>query len=143
MIISKNLLKQYNDIVHEINETEERIIKLERNEPRIEYGSVKASQQEFPYVEQHVHIEGYNIKNDEEHRGKIENYKMQLKKHQSELIEQEAEIMKLINSIPNSSDRRILTLYCVDGLIQEQIAPMVHLDRSTVSRRIKKYCELK
>lgn len=55
-------------------------------------------------------------------------------------LEQEcSEAEELIESIEDSMTRRIFRMYYIDGISQERVAKMVHLDKSSVSRKIDKF----
>lgn len=45
---------------------------------------------------------------------------------------------KWVESLPDSMDRRIARKYYLEGLSQEEIARDVHMDRSSVSRKLQK-----
>ncbi|MCI8801078.1 MAG: sigma-70 family RNA polymerase sigma factor [Lachnospiraceae bacterium] len=46
------------------------------------------------------------------------------------------EVEEFIENIPDSMTRRIFRLYYLDGKKQKEIAKLVHMDRSTVSRKM-------
>lgn len=55
-------------------------------------------------------------------------------------LEQEcAEIEEWVESIPDSLTRRIFRMCFIDGRRQKDVAKEVHLERSTVSKRIDDY----
>lgn len=55
-------------------------------------------------------------------------------------LEEECEqIETYIEDIEDSITRRIFRMYYIDGISQERVAKMVHLDKSSVSRKIDKF----
>ena len=46
------------------------------------------------------------------------------------------DVEEFIENIPDSMTRRIFRLYYVDGKKQKEIAVLVHMDRSTISKKI-------
>ena len=56
------------------------------------------------------------------------------------LLEQECEeIEEWVEKIPDSITRRIFRLTFIQGMKQERVAQMVHIDQSRVSRKIDEY----
>lgn len=59
-------------------------------------------------------------------------YRQKIKKLQNE----SNKIEKYIESIPDSLTRRIFRMYFLEGRTQREIARCIHMDRSTVSRKL-------
>lgn len=60
-----------------------------------------------------------------------------------ELLKQECEdIENWIEDIEDSLTRRIFRMYFVEGLSQDKVSRAVHLDKSSVSRKIDKFLKL-
>lgn len=56
------------------------------------------------------------------------------------ILEQECEeIEEWVEKIPDSITRRIFRLTFIQGMKQERVAQMVHIDQSRVSRKIDEY----
>lgn len=53
------------------------------------------------------------------------------------------EVEQWIESIPDSLTRRIFRLYYTDGNIQKNIARQLHVERSTISKKINNYLQTK
>lgn len=59
------------------------------------------------------------------------------------MLEQECEeIEEWVEAIPDSLTRRIFRMSFIHKMKQEQIATMVHLDQSTVSKKISDYLKI-
>lgn len=52
------------------------------------------------------------------------------------------EIELWIEAIPDSITRRIFRLSFVDGLKQKQVAKVIHMEKSSISKKIDKYLKL-
>ena len=60
-----------------------------------------------------------------------------------EQLEQEcAEIEEWVEAIPDSLIRRIFRMYFLDGKKQKEVAKAVHMDRSSISKKIDDYLQL-
>ena len=60
-----------------------------------------------------------------------------------EQLEQEcAEIEEWVEAIPDSLTRRIFRMYFLDGKKQKEVAKAVHMDRSSISKKIDDYLQL-
>lgn len=60
--------------------------------------------------------------------------------HRLEKLKAEcAEIEDFVESISDSLTRRIFRMYFIDGISQDKVAKAVHVDKSTVSRKIDKF----
>lgn len=58
-------------------------------------------------------------------------------------IQKECEaVEEWIDGIPDSLTRRIFRMYYIDGLTQRQIARKVHMDKSTVGRKIDNFLKV-
>lgn len=52
------------------------------------------------------------------------------------------EIEDFVENIPDSLTRRIFRMYYIDGLPQREVARIVHMDKSSISRRIEKFLQV-
>ena len=60
-----------------------------------------------------------------------------------EQLEKEcAEIEEWVEAIPDSLTRRIFRMYFLDGKKQKEVAKAVHMDRSSISKKIDDYLQL-
>lgn len=65
--------------------------------------------------------------------------KARYKNRIAKLKEECEQIETYIEDIEDSITRRIFRMYYIDGISQERVAKMVHLDKSSVSRKIDKF----
>ena len=60
-----------------------------------------------------------------------------------EQLEKECvEIEEWVEAIPDSPTRRIFRMYFLDGKKQKEVAKAVHMDRSSISKKIDDYLQL-
>ena len=137
--MNKKDFEDYQKIGLRISSLNDRIEKLEEMAAQYEYGAVKGSNPDFPYQPMSFHVSGYNIREDEKKRNRIQNLKIQLEKEIQKEETKRLEIEEFINSIEDRTDNLIFTYYYLDKMSQEEIARKLHVDRSRVSRRISKY----
>lgn len=131
--------EDYQKIGLKISSLRDRISKLEDMAARYEYGAAKGSNPDFPYQPMTFHVSGYNIRDDEKKRAKIQNLKMQLEKEIRKEEEKRLEIEDFIGSIEDRTDNLIFSYYYLDKMSQKGIARKLHIDQSAVSKRISKY----
>lgn len=70
---------------------------------------------------------------------KYERLRLKYESRLAELQQDCKEIETWIEEIPDSITRRIFRMYYIDGMTQQQVAEIINLDRSRVSRKIDEY----
>lgn len=137
---SKEIMTQYSDIQEEIKKmrldiqkTEDMIAKL------LEEGTVCDKVTGGLGGIQGFKIEGFPI-------AEFERRKAILRKKNDRLIEKENDLLELteciemfIDNIPISRDRRVFSMIYFENKTQQQVAKILHIDRSLVSKIISKY----
>lgn len=64
-------------------------------------------------------------------------------RQRKEQLEDECrKVEAFIEEIPDSLTRRIFRMYYIDNMSQRQIAEKVHIDKSTVARKIEKFLKV-
>lgn len=98
-------------------------------------GKVVGSSHDFPYTEVRTTVQMDEPKESDEigRRLRIREAK------QEQIRAAVLEIEEFIASIPDSVDRQIFELIYLEGKKQREVAEIVCLDRSRISRRISKY----
>ncbi len=71
--------------------------------------------------------------------GKVFRTESRYKKRISVLEEECQTVEEFVESIPDSLTRRIFRMYYMDGLPQREVARIVHMDKSSISRKIDKF----
>lgn len=138
--MNRDILNQYQNIVHEIYELGVHIHKCEDGLVKLlEEGTVidKVSGGEGGI--QGFKIEGFPVKEYERRRRILRKKADKLITLQTELEELSYEIECDIEEIPNSRDRRIMRMIYLEGMTQQQVADEMFMDRSNVSKIISKY----
>lgn len=137
--MDKKKLERYKPLKRELLMIDKQISKLEerREELPVVMGKVQSSDHEFPYTERRISVQMFEPK--EAHKIDREIVRKRARKRQ---IESEMEEVKeFIENMPEGENKRIFELYYMEGLTQTQVAEIVSLDRSRISRKIHDYIE--
>lgn len=59
-----------------------------------------------------------------------------------QLIRECEQVEEFVENIPDSLSRRIFRMYFIDGYTQKQIAHKVHMDRSTITKKIDNFLKV-
>ncbi len=139
--LTESELIQYRAIKNEIEDIEFRIKQHQVQKQQMSTTKVKGSLSEFPYTEAHFNVVGPDHDEIDRRINRIAELERKKRDKQAELIEKEHELYDYIFSIPESEIRQIFILRFIDGWSQEAIGKKLHMDRSTVSKKITKYIE--
>lgn len=136
---TKDLLKQYNDLLKELKELEQRIERVKNKPVQVVSDTVKGSPH-FPYNERVFKVTGIEADKKEQQLEKLNNI---LYKRRAKCKELALEIEEFINTIPDSRTRRVFSLRYVDGLNWLQIARRIERYDESYPRKIihDKYLE--
>jgi len=88
------------------------------------------------------HVSGYNIRTDEEKRQRIENLKIRLGKKKVVAEEKRLVVQEFIAGIEDPTIQLIFTYRYIDGMTQEVVGRKLHMDKSSVSRKIDDYLKV-
>lgn len=66
----------------------------------------------------------------------------QWRQRKEQLEDECRQVEDFIEGIPDSVTRRIFRMYYIDNMKQRQIAEKLHIDKSTVSRKIEKFLKV-
>lgn len=137
---TKEIMSQYNNLKEELKRTEAKIEDIERSiEKLIEEGTVVDKVTGGLGGIQGFKIEGFPIKAYERRKKILRATMDHLIEKQSDLLELTEGVEMFIDTIPASRDRRIFTMTFLENKTQQQIADILHIDRSLVSKTISKY----
>lgn len=124
--MKKDLIEQYNDLLEEQKENEERILKTEQALQRLlDDGTTKDSVKGGEGGIQHFVIEGYPTPDISRQRQLLAIRRAQLRDTQMKIAEKIIEVQGFIDSIDNSYMRRIITMRVIDRKTWVQIAMSV------------------
>jgi hypothetical protein len=139
MKMTKDKLGQLTSLKMEIKEIERKISLLETREIPETRDTVKASGREWPYIEGHAVVEGYDETANRRRNRSIERLRVARKNRLARARETEAEIEEFINGVNDSRTRMMLEYRYIDNYTYEKIGELMHCDRTTVERTIDRY----
>jgi DNA-directed RNA polymerase specialized sigma subunit len=97
---------------------------------------------DYPYTLQHFNITGVDQEEHDQRIRKIDELQRKRRRKLEELIQKETEIHDYIYSIVNSELRQIIIMTYVDGLTQTEIGRKLHMDQSSVSKKLTDFFKL-
>lgn len=138
--MDKKKLERYKPLKRELLMIDKQINKLEerREELPVVMGKVQSSDHDFPYTEQRVSVQMFEPK--EAHKIDREIIRKRARKRQIE-TEME-EVKEFIENMPEGEDRQVFELYYLEGMKQREVADIVGLERSSISKKISDYLQL-
>ncbi len=137
--ITKELLNNYANIQKVIERDEKKLRQYEDNPPMVEYGKVVGSNPNFPYEQRSFTISGFNIGTATEWEQRVRELTEKLRIEKEYFARVTFAIDMLILKITNPRDKLVFEYLYRDGLTQQQVADMLYIDQSVVSRTIAKY----
>lgn len=133
MIQYNNLKEELKKLQNDIKKTEDSIAKL------VEEGTVVDKVTGGLGGIQGFKVEGFPIKEYERRKKTLRNRMDRLVNRENDLLELTESVEMFIDSIPVSRDRRIFNMIYFENKTQQQVAKVLHIDRSLVSKIISKY----
>jgi DNA-directed RNA polymerase specialized sigma24 family protein len=137
--LTKEKLGQLISLRAEIRDIERKIKGLENVESPKSKDIVKSSGHEWPYIEGHTVIEGYDEAADIKKDRQLERLGVARRNRIARAQQTEAEIEEFIAGINDSRIRLMIQYYYVDGYTYEKVGELMHCDRTTVERTIDRY----
>lgn len=137
--LTREYLANYPYLQSVIERDEKKLQKYINNPPVAEYGKVYGSNANFPYEARGFTVSGPNIADDKAWKQRISDLKIKISCEKDRLKELMVEIDELILSIENPRDKLIFEYLYHDGMTQQQVADLLYIDRSYVSKIIDKY----
>lgn len=128
-----NIKDELEKIKFEIKNTENSIAKL------VEEGTVVDKVTGGLGGIQGFKIEGFPVKEYDRRKKILRNKMNRLVEKENDLLELTEGIEMFIDGIPVSRDRQIFTMICFENKTQQQVANVLHIDRSLVSKIISRY----
>ncbi len=133
--MDKQSLMGYQKLKREQELLLQRIEALQKKEVPVVMGKVKASSRDFPYLEHRISVQmDEPVESD-----RIKRMFRIYRERQEKIGQQMLQIEEFINGIDDTEIRQIFELRFIEGQKQEQIAKVMHLERSSVSRKISAY----
>lgn len=129
-------LSQYKIIKNEINDLEFRIKQLHTQKVKMSTYKVKEFLSGQPVSDLLFNVISSDCDEEDRRYNRISELERKKRDKQSELIEMEHEIHDYIYSMSDSLLRQILIYRYIDGMTQMGIGRRLHMDQSSVSKRI-------
>lgn len=136
--MDKKTLKKYKPNKDRLIRIEERIQELCEREPTVVMGKVTGSSADFPYTEVRTSVQMYDPYEDE-------NVRRQIRRKESDrlrILKEQREVEDYINGIDDPEIKEIFELSFIEGKKQDEVAEIVNIDRSYVSKKISDYLKL-
>lgn len=143
-MVSREFLEQYAAITSNLRSLERRKKYYEDHPLLQEHGVVRGSMTEFPFTETHIVVSGTSIsaKSAEQRKAEVNQNLVDIEVNRLVLEDMKLEIERFINkSVKGVENKTIFRLYFIDGKTLQQIGNELHMDKSTVSRRIDSVIE--
>lgn len=137
--MDKKKLERYKPLKRELLMLNRQINKLEerREEIPVVMGKVQSSDHNFPFTERRVSVQMLEPRAAD----KIDKDIAQKYARRCCVESEMYEIENFIEDMPEGEAKRIFELYYLEGMTQNQVADIVALDRSRISRKICDYLE--
>lgn len=135
-MITREMLSQYINLKQEIKLLEQKIKEMECREVHCVSDVVRGSGRQFPYIEHNVRVSGIDLEYERRMEKAIAKKKAKLKELKLLLEEEEVYIYEYIHNQKDSRARQVLIYSYIDGLKQNEVADIMHIDRSLVSKII-------
>lgn len=136
--MDKKTLKKYRSNKDRLIRIEERIQELCEREPTVVMGKVTGSSADFPYTEVRTSVQMYDPYEDE-------NVRQQIRRKEAgrlRILKEQEEVEDYINGIDDPEIKEIFELHYLEGKKQSEVAEIVNIDRSYVSKKISDHLKL-
>ena len=140
--MTKKELEQLNDLNAEIKELENKISNLQQKKIEAVKDRVRASYSDFPYIQGHVTISGFDMESDNRRNAAIENNIKLLENRKAKAQKAEQMILEYINTVNDSRVRRIMQYRYIDGYRWKKIADIMHCDKTYPEKIISAYLDM-
>jgi len=115
-----------------------RIEALQEKDVPIVAGKVKASSKEFPYTEHRISVQMHEPVEIARINRMMQIYKERQKKVEQQMLE----IETFIDGIEDAEIRQIFEMRFIEGRTLQEIAEVVHLERSGIGKKINNFLQL-
>lgn len=133
--MNKKLLESYKSNERLIERNRKKINDEKMREIPVVKGKVRGSSPEFPYIERGLTVEmDEPVEADQQYK-RIQRWKREINQAEQE----NAEIERFINAIPDAKEREIFRYRYIDGMKAKEAGEVVGYTKGRVSQIIKKY----
>lgn len=140
--MTKEKLEQLTNLRAEIKQLQREIETIKEQKAYVVKDKVQGSSKEWPYTLGNKVIVGIDVKEENVRELRIIKRSELLARRLQSAEELELEITAFINSIPDSTTRRIFSLRYEQGKTWCEIGKNMGMDHSTVMRKCEKYLNL-
>lgn len=136
--MDKKTLKKYKPNKDRLIRIENQIQELCEREPTVVMGKVTGSSADFPYTEVRTSVQMYDPYEEE-------NVRRQIRRKEADrllILKEQKEVEDYINGIGDPEIKEIFELSFKEGKKQNEVAEIVNIDRSYVSKKISDYIKL-
>lgn len=136
--MDKRTLKKYRPNKDRLIRIENQIQELCEREPTVVMGKVTGSSADFPYTEVRTSVQMYDPYEEE-------NVRRQIRRKEADrllILKEQKEVEDYINGIDDPEIKEIFELSFKEGKKQNEVAEIVNIDRSYVSKKISDYIKL-
>ena len=136
--MDKRTLKKYKPNKDRLIRIENQIQELCERESTVVMRKVTGSSADFPYTEVRTSVQMYDPYEEE-------NIRRQIRRKESDrlrILKEQEEIEDYINGIDDPEIKEIFELHYLEGKKQSEVAEIVNIDRSYVSKKISDYLKL-
>lgn len=136
--MDKKTLKKYKPNKDRLIRIENQIQELCEREPTVVMGKVTGSSANFPYTEVRTSVQMYDPYEEE-------NVRQQIRRKEADrlrILKEQKEVEDYINGIDDPEIKEIFELSFLEGKKQDEVAEIVNIDRSYVSKKISDYLKL-
>lgn len=128
-------LRELKYLKRELTKLNKQIEKLQSKDIPVVAGKVKGSSKDFPYIEVRT-----SVLMEEPVTADTVNHLLKVKNERRQQVEKKIiETERFIQNIPDSLTRQIFELCFQEGKRQKDVAKILHLEQSTISKRISTY----
>lgn len=136
--MDKKTLKKYKPNKDRVIRIENQIQELSERESTVVMGKVTGSSADFPYTEVRTSVQMYDPYEEE-------NVRRQIRRKEADrllILKEQKEVEDYINGIDDPEIKEIFELSFLEGKKQDEVAEIVNIDRSYVSKKISDYLKL-
>lgn len=133
--MDKKRLKKYIPNKARLKRIEERISDLCTTEPEEIMGKVRGSSKDFPYTEVRTSV----MIPDPDEQGRINEQIRRKEAERLQVLEEIREVEEFLEGIEDVEIKEIFEMLYVEGKKQREVADIISLDRSRISRKVSDY----
>lgn len=138
--MDKKTLEKYKPLKRELLMIDKQISKLEERQEALPVvmGKVQSSDHNFPFIERRVSVPMLEPKEAD----KIDREIVRKRARKWQVEAEMKEVEEFIDNMPEGEERQVFELYYLEGMKQREVADMIGLERSSISKKISDFLQL-